>query len=164
MIKRVIYNSETGSISGFLPTDIETEFCGDEGQLYCSVEGTETSVNDLSGAQELILAKTYEDINSKTEELINNGIEYKGTRFWCDQTAQQNYTGLWLKRDSEVTYPYTIWDGTGSVQITGSDEMDVFCTNLMKHVETQRVTGKTIRDTVSGNTAVELLNFVDPRG
>lgn len=164
MIRRVIYDSDTGAISGFIATTVAEEYVSDNLELYCSVEETETNISELSGAQDLLEAKQWTNVNTKTEELINYGIEYEGVRFWTNQEAQQNYTGLYLKRDSDlVEYPYTIWDGTGSIEITGAAHMDTFCSLIMTHVQTQRVTGKTIRESLSGLTSLELVNYVDPR-
>jgi len=164
MIKRVIYDQSTGDINGMLATDITNEYINEQLELYCVVDGNETNITELSAAKPLLIDKQWDRINVKTEELINYGIVYKGVRFWTDQNAQQNYTGLYIKKDSPlVQYPYTIWDGTGSVSITGADQMDEFCSLVMIHVETQRVMGKTIRESLSGLTELELVNFVDPR-
>jgi len=164
MIRRVQYDSDTGAISGFISTTLTGEYISDNLELYCSVDGSETNISELSGAQDLLEAIQWTNVNTKTEELINYGIEYEGVRFWTNQEAQQNYTGLYIKKDSPlVTYPYTIWDGTGSVEITGSNQMDEFCSLVMIHVQTERVTGKTIRESLSGLTSLELVNYVDPR-
>ncbi len=165
MIKRVLYNSDTGDIDAFLPTTLSSEFVDADLQLYCSCNGDESNLTELSGAKTLLQSKVYDNINSRTAELIDYGIVYKDVRFWCNQEAQQNYTGLYVKKDSAlVTYPYTVWDGTGSVSISASDEMDLFCSNVMTHVQTQRVYGRMLRDSLSGLTEVELINYEDPRG
>ena len=139
---------------------------------YKVTEGTPDCVIERITKEQLeehkkqqIMPRIIENIDLRTIELIDYGIEYKGVRFWTDQIAQQNYTGLYVKRDSPlITYPYTVWDGTGSVSISGSDEMDLFCSNVMAHVQTQRVYGKQLRDSLNEMTAEEVGQFEDPRG
>jgi len=164
MIKRIKYDKSTGDINAFLATSIVTDYINDELELYCEAAGTETNITELSGVKSLLVDKQWANVTSKTEELINYGFEYEGVRFWTNQEAQQNYTGLYIMKDSAlVTYPYTIWDGTGYVDIQNVEQMEEFCSLVMEHVETARVTGKIIRETLSGMSELELVNFVDPR-
>ena len=163
-MKRLVYNKQTGQLSGFLPTSLSGEFIDSKMNIYCEVNGDEENIDQISEVKSLLIKYQYDNINKNTEDLITSGIVYQGVRFWTDDKAQQNYTALYVKRnDPEVQYPYTIWDGTGSVSLSDSSQMEDFCDKVMEHVQTQRVTGKQIRSTLETLTEVELLNFVDPR-
>ena len=163
MIKRIMYDRE-GNINVFLPTSMTTEFVSDDLQLYCDCNGTESTLSEIPSLKGLLIQKHTEQINKKTEELINYGIVYRDVRFWCTQEAQQNFTGLYIQKDAPIiTYPYTIWDGENAVDIVDSQEMETFCLLVMEHVQTQKIRGKRLRSDLSLLTEVELLHYTDPR-
>jgi hypothetical protein len=104
----------------------------------------------------------YNEVTSRTEELINAGTTYNGVLFHCDIIAQQNFTALYIKRNT-LSYPYTVWDGNNSVHIQDAAEMEAFYNAGMSFVESKRIEGKVLRDSLSSMTLQELRDFSDTR-
>ena len=83
--------------------------------------------------------------------------------FHADLVAQMNFSGLFAVR-AGLTYPYAVWDGDGSVELTDEADLTAFCMGLMAHIETVRRTGKVVRDSLKDMNYQGLLDFADPRG
>lgn len=112
----------------------------------------------------------YVKVTNKTAQLVNgNGFVYENVNFYTDAIAQQNFTALLIMKDN-LSYPYLIWDGNNSVDISDANEMVQFCGMMFAYIASIRTNGKTIRDTLvkqdgesDDDYRIRLENFVDPR-
>ena len=106
----------------------------------------------------------YTEVTEKTSTLIDApGYVFRSVPFHTDIVAQMNFSGLFAVR-AGLTYPYTVWDGDGSIELADEADLTAFCMGVMAHIETARRTGKAVRDSLKSMTLEELLAFVDPRG
>jgi hypothetical protein len=105
----------------------------------------------------------YGEVTDKTSEIIDGpGYIYRSVPFHTDMVAQMNFSGLFAVR-SGLSYPYTVWDGDGSVELADEQDLTAFCMGVMAHIETVRRQGKAVRDSLKDMTLEQLLNFTDPR-
>lgn len=113
--------------------------------------------------KEELYARRYQEVTDKTSRIIDgSGFVYGGVAFHTDMVAQMNFSGLFAVR-AGLLYTYTVWDGEGSVGITGPEEMERFCMGFMAYIEAVRKEGKTIRDSLKNLDLQQLIDFVDTR-
>jgi hypothetical protein len=113
---------------------------------------------DTSKKQE-ILKLVKDKFNRETAEIIYNGIEYEGVQFNCDALAQQNFTGLLIKKDA-IPYPYEVWEGDCFVSIKNSLEMDTICNKIFTFISVTRAVRRHKRDTLQDKTTEELIELL----
>jgi hypothetical protein len=109
---------------------------------------SEGNIPEPAYSLEELYNKKYNEVTQKTELLINgNSFVYNNVNFYTDDIFQRNFLTLLVVKDS-LTYPYMIWDGNNFLNIADSNEMLYFCQLAITHIQTIRITGKILRDTL----------------
>lgn len=171
MIKRIVLKNNndqiTTQIAAILPTNVSEEkiIINNIGKnIYLNVNGNETDISEISNFKPKYNSSLYLAINNKTDEILKTGFTWNNITFSLDQEHLSDYkdTVTYLK-EGILQFPYEIkGDNNESIMLT-TGNIDSFFNTGLTYKETITREGWNIKNSLSGKTELELLNFVDPR-
>lgn len=106
-----------------------------------------------------------QQIDKRTDELIELGFTYNHKLFNCRTSDIQNYTGLYVMKN-KITFPFTIKTKTDVEYYTFNEVTDLenFAESVFIHVQSLHASGWTLKEQVHAKTEIsEVWGVIDNR-
>jgi len=132
-----------------------------DGATVTGVVSAHAGVDALAAAKE---AK-FDEIDRRTDELINLGFTFGGDTFSLKQDTLPTLNGLWNAR-AAITYPvkYNTSDNSSFVLLNNSTDVESFYFSAVGTFRSREDSGTILKDAVRAATTVAQVDaIVDPR-
>jgi hypothetical protein len=141
-------------------SDITFHWIADDTPVLPDTPGT-LKDSRLLFSEEVVRLCIRQDIDDRTDELIDNGVIYSEIQFRTDVKHQNQYMFSYLLNQA---YPYTV-KGIGQNYLTFQNrtEHTAFIGTCFASLEALLKAGWTLKDALDEMTTEEMLAWVDPR-